>query len=114
MYLSDVPFRQLLDVLHDADVNATMTPGEVNTPGCWLTLEEVAPRVLDGSMRLTCSLYLIAGDADALRALRTLGELLTRVKTVLTPDGPVTTTAVVLPSGPTPLPALRVPINLYT
>jgi hypothetical protein len=36
------------------------------------------------------------------------------VATVLTPDGPVVSQGVVMPGDPTPLPALSVPVFLYT
>lgn len=108
------PLTELLDLLAAADVRATMNPGEVETPGAWLSLEEVTTANVAGQDRLACALYLITGDTDALRALGQLSPELAKVRTVLTPDGPVTTTAVVLPSGPTPLPALRVPVHLYT
>lgn len=108
------PVAELLALLHAADVDATANPGEVETPGVWVAVDEIRPRSLSGAHELVCSAYVIAGDTDAMLALSRLGDELAKVRSVITPDGPVTTTAVVLPSGPTPLPALRVPVHLYT
>jgi hypothetical protein len=111
--LTPGPFTQLLELLDGAGVSATMNPGEVNTPGCWLALNQLQPVNVRGTTRHTCSLYLIAPDNSDQLAVEALGELLATVTTVLTPDGPVRATRVVLPSGPTPLPALELPVYLY-
>lgn len=112
--LTPAPLEQLIELLQGVEVRATMNPGEVNTPGAWLALDEVRPLTLSGTLQLRCSLYLIGPDHPAAMALRKLAPLLSATMTVLTPDGPVTATNVVLPSGPTPLPALRVPVYLTT
>lgn len=103
---------ELLQLLEAADVRATTVPGEVSTPGCWLTLDSLRRFNVAGDYRASCSLYLIHGDTDDLRALEGLTTLLDQVLTVLTPDGEVAAVRVVLPSDPTPLPSLRVPIHL--
>lgn len=108
------PLTELLAALESADVFASMDPAAVNTPGGWLAVDELRPATVAGGLQLRCSLYLIANDADPLRAVTKLAELHTKTLTVLTPDGPVLTQGVVLPDTPTPLPALRVPVYLYT
>lgn len=104
----------LLAALEGAGLFASMDPAEVNLPGGWLALDEVRPFNLAGNLQLRCSLYLISADKDARRAVGVLAGLFNTARTVLTPDGPVVTQGVVMPSDPTPLPALRVPIYLYT
>lgn len=112
--LTTAPLTGLLDLLEGAQVFATMDPAKVNTPGGWLALDEVRPLNLKGGLELRCSLFLISGDNDTLRAVESLTELFNKARAVLTPDGPVLTQGVVLPGSPTPLPALRVPIYLHT
>lgn len=110
--LSGAPLHTLLELLAGAGVSATMDPGNVRTPGAWVALEEVRARTVGGQLQLRCAVYLVHSDTDALRAIDALGPMLTKVRTVLHPDGPVTATNVVLPADPTPLPALRVPVHL--
>jgi hypothetical protein len=105
---------ELEQLLQGAGVFGSMDPAEVNTPGYWLALDEVRPRALSGQLQLRCSVFLIAGDRDARRAVAVLAGLFNKVRTVLTPDGPVTTQGVVLPDSSTPLPALRVPVHINT
>lgn len=104
--------KELIQLLEDADVFTAMDPAEVNTPGGWLALDEIRRRNVAGQLQLRCSLYLIAPDVSPLEAVAILADLFTKTTTVLTPDGPVVTQGVVLPDSPTPLPGLRVPINL--
>lgn len=111
--LTMAPFTELLELLETAGVHATMDAGEVNTPGAWLTFDDLRRHTVRGVDQLRCSLYLITGDRDAGRAIAELGPMLNKVRTVLTPDGAVRAVQVVLPHGPTPLPALQVPVFLY-
>lgn len=114
MELTEAPFTQLLELLEAADVQADMDPAKLNLPGAWLALDEVRTANLAGKLQLRCRLFLISPDTDPRRAVGHLGELLTKVTTVLKPDGPVVTQGVVMPGDPTPLPALSVPVYLYT
>lgn len=114
MDLTTAPLTGLLDRLEAAELFASMDPAEVNLPGGWLALDEVRPHGMGGRLQLRCSLFLISSDRDALRAVGVLAGLFNIARTVLTPDGPTVTQGVVLPGDPTPLPALRVPIHLYT
>lgn len=112
--LTTAPLTGLLELLKGAEVFSSMDPAKVNLPGGWLALDEVRVHNLRGQLQLRCSLFLISGDKDALRAIGVLTDLYNKARTVLTPDGPVVTQGVVMPESPTPLPALRVPINLIT
>lgn len=112
--LSSSPMQALVDLLVAAGTSASLDPSDVNLPGCWLALDRVVPANMAGTLRLECQLYLIAPDTDPRRALDTLGPLLTTVTGVVDPDGPITTQGVVMPADPTPLPALAVPVYLYT
>lgn len=108
------PMAELVDMLGAADVQSSVDPATLNLPGAWLALDEVRPANLAGHHQLRCRLFLICPDTDPMRAGELLGELLTKVTTVLSPDGPVVTQGVVMPGDPTPLPALSVPVFLYT
>lgn len=108
------PVDQLVDLLTAEGIQASMDPAELNLPAVWVALDEVARPTLGPTLELRTALYLVSPDTDARRALGHLGQLHAAVMRVLTPDGPVTTQAVVMPGDPTPLPALRVPVHLYT
>lgn len=115
--LSMAPIDELIAVCAalDPPLGVSMDPAAVNPGrGGWLALDEVAVHNLAGQLELRCSLYLIAGDADPLRALAELAPMFNRLRTVVRPDGPVRPQGVVMPGDPTPLPSLRVPVNLYT
>lgn len=108
------PLTELLELLGTADVEASMDPAELNLPGAWLAVDELRTANLRGQLQLRCRLFLISPDTDPLRAMEHLEALHTKVTTVLSPDGPVVTQGVVMPDNPTPLPALSVPVYLYT
>lgn len=112
--LTTAPFTELLEALDAAGVQASMDPAELNLPAAWLALDQVRRANVAGGLRLECRLFLISPDTDALRAVEKLGELYDKATTVVTPDGPVVSQGVVMPGDPTPLPALAVPVYLYT
>jgi len=117
MDLSFAPVDQLVQLCKQLDppLGVSMDPAEVNPGrGGWLALDEVRAANLAGQLELRCSLFLIAPDTGPGRALGTLAGMLNRLRTVVRPDGPVVPQGVVLPDSPTPLPALRVPVYLYT
>lgn len=105
---------QLLELLRAAGLKASMDPADLNLPGVWLAVDTVDVANLKGDLRLGCLLFLIAGDQDPRRAIGVCSAMFQKVLTVLSPDGAVQTQGVVMPADPTPLPALRVPVNLYT
>lgn len=99
----------------DPPLGVSMDPAEVNPGrGGWLALDEIRTANVAGQLELRCSLFLIAPDLDPKRALAGLAPMLNQLRTVVTPDGPVVPQGVVLPDSPTPMPALRVPVYLYT
>jgi hypothetical protein len=112
--LTEAPFTELLDALWAADVESSMDPAALNLPGAWLALDQFRGVNAAGNLRLECRLFLISPDTDPLRAIGHLGALHAKVLQVLTPDGPVVSQGVVMPGDPTPLPALSVPVHLYT
>lgn len=112
--ITPAPFQQLVELLEGAGVQASLDPADLNVPAVWIALDSVAQANLAGRLELRCLLFLIVGDADTTRAMASLGQLHAKVLQVITPDGPVVTQGVVMPGDPTPLPALRVPVNLYT
>ncbi len=112
--LDFAPLQTLADAIVDAEVRATLDPAALNTPGAWVTLGEARTATLSGSTRLSAVVYLVVDDTDYRRALDGLADLYnTLVPDVLTPDGPVVPQGVLLPDSTTPLPGLRVPVNLY-
>lgn len=115
--LTLAPLETLVALLAEAadPVAVAIDPDEVNVPGGWLALDEVALVNVAGSLELRCSLFLVGPDTGAHRGLGHAVDLFTRATAAgVRPDGPVTVQGLVLPGDPTPLPALRVPIYLYT
>lgn len=108
------PLDQLIDVLRGAGLEANMNAAELNLPGAWVTLDTLQAVTVGGGLQLTARVFLIVGETDNARALGGLLELMTKLLTVITPDGQVQAQGVVMPDGSTPLPALSVPVNLYT
>ena len=115
--LTLAPMESLVTLLaeHTDPVAVAIDPDEVNVPGGWLALDEVAIANLAGTLELRCSLFLVGPDTGAHRGLGHAVSLFTKVTAAgVRPDGPVTVQGLVLPADPTPLPALRVPVYLYT
>lgn len=115
--LTVAPVDQLVQLCKDLDppIGVSMNPADVRPgKGAWLSVDEIRSANVAGDVELRCSLYLVAPDQDPKRALATLTPMFNRLRTVLTPDGPVVPIGVVMPNSPTPLPSLRVPVYLYT
>jgi hypothetical protein len=111
--LSFTSVQALTDLLDGAGVKATLDPSELNLPGVWITVDTFQARTLNGGIRLTVSLWLIVPNVDPVRALEQLADLWRTVRTLVTPDGPTTTTSVILPGNPTEaMPAFRFPLYL--
>ncbi len=114
MSLSFAPVHDLVAALEAGEVRATVDPSDLNTPGAWVTVEAIQGVNLAGTLRLEAVIYLIVGDQDYMRAMDALAALYNATLAVVDPDGPVTPQGVILPDTSTPLPALRVPVFLYT
>lgn len=112
--LTMAPIDQLVDTLAGVGIKASMEAAELNLPGVWIAVDELRTVNLANSLELRCQLFLIVGDTDPYRAMARLVPLYTAMLGVITPDGPTVTQGVVLPGDPTPMPALRVPLYLYT
>lgn len=108
------PFDELIAALGSVDVQASMDPADLNLPAAWLALDTVQSANVRGQLELRCRLFLIAPDTDPARAVTLLGDLYDKTTQVLSPDGQVVAQGVVMPGDPTPLPALAVPVYLYT
>lgn len=106
------PVQQLVELLRGADLRADVDPAKLNLPAAWVTVDAVRTLTVDGSLQLECAVFLIVADTGYTQAYERLAEAYNKLATVLSPDGPVTPQGVVLPSTPTVLPALRVPVNL--
>lgn len=88
-----------------AGITASLDPQEVPVPGVWLAVQSIAP-VTRCLSDITVGVHLVTLDSGAPTALAELGDLLAVALTVVHPDEAVdTTTPVVLPHDPTPLPA---------
>lgn len=104
---------QLVAVLRGAGMSASVNPEDVNLPGAWVTVEGIRTLTVDHQLQLACVVYLVAADADYARAYAQLAELYNQaIPAALTPDDVVVPQGVVLPGNSTPMPALRVPVNL--
>lgn len=116
MPLTTAPLDELVAALkaEPHQLSAAVNPADVQLPGCWVALDSVAALTVGGRDQLAVSLYLISGDTDDLRALERLFPMLETVRSIIRPSGRVETIKVVLPTGSTPMPALRVPLNLTT
>lgn len=102
-----------LAAIKAAGVAVTLDSAKVLVPGAWLTLDTIRRRNVAGEHVYECSLYLITGDSDTKRvATSLLNQLDQLLVGGITPDGAVTASRVLLDSNPTPLPALRVPLNI--
>ena len=106
----------LRDQLAGAGIPASLTPGEVRTPGAWVTATSVPldSLTLDGHGSLRARVWLIAPDVAAMQAWDELGKLLDLALTVVGPDADIAVNqAVTLPHTPsTPLPAFRLDVDL--
>lgn len=101
--------------LVDAGVRSASTdPAKVNTPGVFIACGPIEVTRLDGGQTITAQLHLVVGDNGVKRSRDALIELLNKVLTVVTPDGPMTPQAIQLPKSPKPLPGLIVPVNIET
>ncbi len=117
MALDFTPLVELTEALEAAGVRSSLDPSDLNLPGAWVTVESIQAANLAGSLTLGTVVYLIAPDQDYRRAMEALADLYNRAvgpTAVVTPDGPVVPQGVILPDTSTPLPALRVPVNITT
>jgi len=111
--LDFTPVTQLVMALRAADLRADVEPANLAPPCVWVAVQSIDPLALDDSMQMQVACYLIVPDQDYDRAMTALAELAQKVATVLVPDGPVVPQGVLMPGNPhSPLPALRVPVNL--
>jgi hypothetical protein len=106
----------LVEALRGAGISADLDPQNLTPPAVWVQLESIAHTLLSGGTVLRCRLYLIVGDNPAGTVLDHIDTLLYLVLGVVTPntDTDTTTETVALPDNPTPLPALRLTVDLPT
>lgn len=106
----------LRDELAGAGIPASLNPGEVRTPGAWVTARDIPldSLTLAGHGSLRARIWLVAPDVGALQAWDVLGELLDQALTVIGPDSDIALNqAITLPHTPsTPLPAFRLDVDL--
>lgn len=108
------PVQELVDAISAAGLQASQDPSDLNMPGAWVTVDQIVPSVLAGGWEIQTLVFLIVQDQDHRRASKRLAQAFNKLQTVASPDGPVRPQGVIMPGDPTPLPALRVPITLYT
>lgn len=103
--------KSLRDTLAGAGVPASLNPGDVMTPGAWVQTRTATPETMT-AWRVRFHVYLIAPDASAMEAWDVLSPMLDKALTVVDPDESINTaTSVVLPHGPTALPAIQLVID---
>lgn len=108
-----VALDELRAELTAAGVPAAVDENDVPVPGAWIAPQSVRYDRLSGST-WRVDVFLIVGAMSSGPAVAALDALHARVvPKVLTPDADATVTAVALPFDPsTPLPALRLPVDL--
>lgn len=111
--LTLAPVAELRELLDAEGIRNAEDPGKLTPPGVLVRLEGFAQSTLSG-LELATRLFCIVPDQDHERASAELVALVNRVLTVVDPDGPITAASVVLPGDPARLPALSIPLNLYT
>lgn len=112
----DVAINELLTVLRDAGIRATIDPAKVNTPGVWVRMGPVdLTAVLCGENvgTMTAEATCIVADTTDEAALTALGDLVELVEPHVDIVGPLRWQGTVLP-GPdlTPLPSIVIPIAI--
>ena len=107
------PIAELRELLDTLDIRHAEDPGKLTPPGVLIQLQSFTQTTLSG-LQLETRLFCIVPDQDHERASAELVALVNTVLTVLDPDGPITAAAVVLPGDPARLPALSIPLNIYT
>lgn len=107
------PVAELRALLTGAGIRNAEDPAQLTPPGVLVQLQAFTQTTLDG-LQLSTRLFCVVPDQDHERASAELVGLVNTVLTVLDPDGPITTASVVLPGDPARLPALSIPLNLYT
>lgn len=107
------PVAELRQLLTDAGIRNAETPGLLTPPGVLVQLTGFTQVTL-GGLEVAVRLFCVVPEQDHERASAELVTLANRVLTVVDPDGPVTAASVLLPGDATPLPALSIPLNLYT
>lgn len=113
----DLTFQPVVDLvaaITAAGLQAAQDPSDLNMPGAWVTVDQIVPNTLAPGWKLQCLVFVIVADQDHRRAMKRLEQAFNKLQTVLSPDGPVRPQGVIMPGDPTPLPALRVPVDLYT
>lgn len=112
--LTFTPVAELVELITATGLQASQDPAELNLPGAWVTVDQVVPSTLEGGWEVKALVFLIVQDNDYARASDQLADAFNKLHTVIDPDGPITPQGVIMPGDPTPLPALRVPVSLYT
>lgn len=104
------------DPEHDQLRSVALDPADVKLPGVWVRLDRLRPATLDG-LDVGVTVFLIVPAAGGYaRQLAGLAELFNLVHPALpgAGAGDATSASVVLPSSPTAMPALAVPVSLLT
>lgn len=100
------------NALAGVGIPTSLQPGDVQTPGGWLTLRTLDLSTLGETWTARFYLYLIAPDVEYLQALDILGGLLDRALRLVAPDEAIdTATSVQLRAGEPALPAYRLTID---
>jgi hypothetical protein len=107
------PVAELRELLTTAGIRNAEDPAQLTPPGVLVKVETFTQDTLAG-LQLTTRLFCIVPDQDHERASAELVALVNTVLTVVDPDGPVAAASVVLPGDAARLPAMTIPLNLYT
>lgn len=112
------PYQVLSDlvyVLTDAGIDATIDPRDLNPPAVLVELESIAHNLLSGGVTTRVRLFCVVPDLGLPSALREAARLMSDVLAVVEPNTEMDSTfeAISTPDGGGPLPAIlmRVDVN---
>lgn len=111
--LSLAPVVALRQALTAAGIRNAENPGQLTPPGVLVQLTGFTRDTLAGftvNTRLLC----VVPNSTHEQASAELVGIVNQLLEVMEPDGPITAASVVMPNDPAPLPALSVPLNLYS
>lgn len=111
--LTLAPVKALREMLTDLGLRNAENPGQLTPPGVLVQVTGFERDTLAG-FRITTRLLCVVPSSSHEQASEELVGIVNQLLTVLEPDGPIAAASVVLPNDPAPLPALSVPLNLYS
>lgn len=97
------------DRVEQSGIRAAIDPRDLNPPGAWVTIDQIRDVFLSGPPTVDVAVYLIVADQGQRASLANLSSLLDQLLAsgAVAVDQPIEPQGVTLPSGGSPLPALK-------